>query len=184
MTEGEMLFKAHAERTRPASESQCSEVPEYVSVRLKITIIARVDALVPSLTPLGSKEIRSNALRALILTGLAVLEAPQAAKSPPGPESAVDAERPANPNAFDGLRESPRHVKSRHVSVRLEPAVIARVDALMPRFIQLGTDPTRSIALRAAILTGLDVLAPRAERSHRPVRMVLRTPRARATNSA
>ncbi len=141
-------------------ESRRPEVPAHVSVRLKITVIARVDALVPSLTPLGSKPIRSNALRALILTGLAVLEAPHLAKSPPGPDNAVDAESPENPDACDGLRESPRHIKSRHVSVRLEPAVIARVDALAPRFIQLGTDPTRSIILRATILSGLAVLDP------------------------
>ncbi len=121
-------------------ESRRPEVPAHVSVRLKITVIARVDALVPSLTPLGSKPLRSNALRALILTGLAVLEAPHVANSPPGPDNAVDAESPENPNACDGLRESPRHIKSRHVSVRLEPAVIARVDALAPRFIRLGTD--------------------------------------------
>ncbi len=147
-------------------ESQRPEVPAHVSVRLKITVIARVDALVPSLTPLGSKLIRSNALRALILTGLDILEAPHAATSPPGPDDDVNAESPENPNAFDGLRKSPRHIKSRHVSVRLKPAVLERVDALAPRFIQLGTEPTRSIVLRATILTGLAALDPSAQRSH------------------
>ena len=61
-------------------------------MRLEIPVIARLDALAPILIQLGTKPTRSDALRATILTGLVVLEPPQAAESPPCPEGAVSAE--------------------------------------------------------------------------------------------
>ncbi len=64
-------------------------------------------------------------------------------------------------NASDGLPTSQRSARSKHVSVRLDPTEIARVDALVPSLIQFGTVPTRSIALRATILAGLAVLESR-----------------------
>lgn len=45
-----------------------------------------------------------------------------------------------------------------HVSTRLDEATIARLDALAPQLAPLGVKPARSIAVRACILTGLDVL--------------------------
>ncbi len=45
-----------------------------------------------------------------------------------------------------------------HVSTRLDAPTIARLDALAPLLAPLGTTPARSVAVRAAILTGLDVL--------------------------
>ena len=45
-----------------------------------------------------------------------------------------------------------------HVSARVDPAVMARLDALAPLITPLGTTPSRSIAVRACILTGLDAL--------------------------
>jgi hypothetical protein len=45
-----------------------------------------------------------------------------------------------------------------HVSTRLDAPTIARLDALAPLLAPLGTKPARSIAVRACILTGLDVL--------------------------
>lgn len=50
-----------------------------------------------------------------------------------------------------------------HVSTRLDAATIARLDALAPLLAPLGVKPARSIAVRASILTGLDVL----EKQHR-----------------
>ena len=73
-------------------KSQRHDRLEHVSVRLEIPVIARLDALAPSLIQLGPKPTRSDALRATILTGLVVLEPPQAAESPPCPEGVVDAE--------------------------------------------------------------------------------------------
>ena len=46
----------------------------HVSARLEMTTIARLDALAPLLTSLGTTPLRSTALRAAILTGLKVLE--------------------------------------------------------------------------------------------------------------
>ena len=52
-----------------------------------------------------------------------------------------------------------------HVSTRLDPAVIERLDALAPIIAPLGTTPNRSMVTRACILVGLDVLeAEHAER--------------------
>jgi hypothetical protein len=45
-----------------------------------------------------------------------------------------------------------------HVSTRLDAATVARLDALAPLLAPLGTTPARSVAVRACILTGLDVL--------------------------
>lgn len=73
-------------------KSQCHDRLEHVSVRLEIPVVARLDALAPSLIQLGPKPTRSDALRATILTGLVVLESPQSAELPPCPEGAVDTE--------------------------------------------------------------------------------------------
>jgi hypothetical protein len=48
-----------------------------------------------------------------------------------------------------------------HVSTRLDAATIARLDAILPSVTPLGVKPSRSMAVRAAILTGLDVLEAR-----------------------
>jgi hypothetical protein len=45
-----------------------------------------------------------------------------------------------------------------HVSARVDPATTARLDTLAPLVTPLGTTPSRSIAVRACILTGLDAL--------------------------
>jgi hypothetical protein len=45
-----------------------------------------------------------------------------------------------------------------HVSARLDAATTARLDALAPLLTPLGSQPSRSIAVRACILTGLDAL--------------------------
>ena len=45
-----------------------------------------------------------------------------------------------------------------HVSTRLDAATVARLDALAPLLAPLGTIPARSIAVRACIFRGLDVL--------------------------
>jgi hypothetical protein len=45
-----------------------------------------------------------------------------------------------------------------HVSTRLDAATTARLDALAPLIAPLGTKPSRSVAVRACILTGLDAL--------------------------
>jgi hypothetical protein len=45
-----------------------------------------------------------------------------------------------------------------HVSIRLDAATIARLDALAPRIAPAGAKPVRAIATRACILAGLDVI--------------------------
>jgi hypothetical protein len=45
-----------------------------------------------------------------------------------------------------------------HVSARVDAATMARLDALAPLVTPLGTTPSRSIAVRACILTELDAL--------------------------
>lgn len=45
-----------------------------------------------------------------------------------------------------------------HVSTRLDTEAVARLDALAVKLAPLGVKPARSIAVRACILTGLDVL--------------------------
>ena len=51
-----------------------------------------------------------------------------------------------------------------HVSVRLPPETIARIDTLAGQLAPMGTEPSRSLAIRAALLTGLAALeGPRKE---------------------
>ncbi len=45
-----------------------------------------------------------------------------------------------------------------HVSTRLAPAIIERLDTLAPLMAPLGTTPNRSVVVRACVLVGLDVL--------------------------
>ncbi len=47
---------------------------------------------------------------------------------------------------------------SNHISTRLSATTVARVDALVPAVTAPGTKPSRSVAVRACILTGLDAL--------------------------
>ena len=54
----------------------------HVSARLDEPTIARLDALAPLLTSLGTTSLRSIVLRAVILTGLDVLERQHAGKLP------------------------------------------------------------------------------------------------------
>jgi hypothetical protein len=54
-----------------------------------------------------------------------------------------------------------------HVAVRLDPAVIARLDALLPLYTLPGREPRRSDALRATVLRGLEVEERRAQRKLR-----------------
>jgi hypothetical protein len=51
-----------------------------------------------------------------------------------------------------------------HVAVRLDNATIARLDALLPLYALPGREATRSDALRAVILAGIDVEERRAPR--------------------
>jgi hypothetical protein len=44
------------------------------------------------------------------------------------------------------------------VSTPLDAATVQRLDALAPLIAPLGSKPSRSMAMRACILTGLDVL--------------------------
>jgi len=44
-----------------------------------------------------------------------------------------------------------------HVAVRLDPATIARLDALLPLYALPGRGATRSDGLRAVILAGLEI---------------------------
>jgi hypothetical protein len=48
--------------------------------------------------------------------------------------------------------------------VRLDPATIARLDALLSLYVLPGRTPTRSDGLRAVILAGLEVEERRAAR--------------------
>ena len=45
-----------------------------------------------------------------------------------------------------------------HVSTRLDAAIVARLDALAPAVAPSGIKPSRSVAVRACIFTGLDAL--------------------------
>ena len=51
-----------------------------------------------------------------------------------------------------------------HVAVRLDPATIKRLDALLGLYALPGRDATRSDGLRAVILAGLEVEERRAAR--------------------
>jgi hypothetical protein len=55
-----------------------------------------------------------------------------------------------------------------HVAVRLDPATIARLDALLPLYALPGRTATRSDGLRAVILAGLEVEERRAARTLGP----------------
>ena len=55
-----------------------------VTVRLKLTILERVDAIAPEMAMPGRKANRSDALRGLIITGLDALEAERAGTPKPG----------------------------------------------------------------------------------------------------
>jgi hypothetical protein len=55
-----------------------------------------------------------------------------------------------------------------HVAVRLDEATIARLDALRPQYALPGREATRSDALRAVVLTGLEVEEKRAARRRSP----------------
>ena len=48
-----------------------------------------------------------------------------------------------------------------HVSTRIDETTVARLEKLAPLIAPIGTKPARSIAVRACILTGLDVLEAR-----------------------
>ena len=87
------------------------------------------------------------------------------------------------PNTSDGLPTSQRSAGSKHVSVRLEPKEIARVDALVPSLIQFGTVPTRTIALRATISLGSLFWNPDTQRSSLFVQRVRRVRRAWVTRT-
>ena len=58
-----------------------------------------------------------------------------------------------------------RSVKD-HVSTRLDPATIERLDALAPAMAPLGTTPNRSVVVRACVLVGLDLLEAEHARKH------------------
>lgn len=49
-------------------------------------------------------------------------------------------------------------VSMNHVSARLDAVTVARLDALAPLIAPVGTKPSRSVAVRACIFTGLDAL--------------------------
>ena len=51
-----------------------------------------------------------------------------------------------------------RRAQKNHASVRLEPEILDRIDALIPRFSTTGRSGTRSDAVRALILSGLEHL--------------------------
>ena len=55
-----------------------------------------------------------------------------------------------------------------HVAVRLDTATIARLDALLNLYALPGRDATRSDALRAVILAGIDVEERRVTRRDGP----------------
>lgn len=59
-------------------------------------------------------------------------------------------------------RDPDRDSRKGHVAVRLDAAIIARLDALLPLYELPGRQATRSDGLRAVILAGLDVEERRA----------------------
>ena len=64
----------------PASDPPQGPSHHHVSVRLQRPIIDRVDALIPAISTPWCTATRSDALRAVIVEGLEVLEARHAAK--------------------------------------------------------------------------------------------------------
>ena len=62
--------------------------------------------------------------------------------------------------------EAPPGLLAHHVAVRLDAEILARVDALEPRYSQPWRKATRSDLLRVLVLAGLDALGapPRRKR--------------------
>ena len=67
--------------------------------------------------------------------------------------------KPAKPKKNDAMA---------HVAARLDAEVIARLDALAAALAPLGSKPSRSIAARAAILTGLPILEAQYMKARKP----------------
>ena len=61
-------------------------------------------------------------------------------------------------------RPKSQRPQKENVAVRLDPATLARLDALLPLYALPGRPPTHSDGLRAVILAGLDVEELRAAR--------------------
>ena len=57
-----------------------------------------------------------------------------------------------------GNQNACAQAQKNHASVRLEPEILDRIDALIPRFSTAGHPGTRSDAVRALILSGLEHL--------------------------
>jgi hypothetical protein len=64
-------------------------------------------------------------------------------------------------------RSKGKHLPRGHVAVRLDEPTIARLDALLPLYALPGRDATRSDALRAVVLAGLELEEGRAARRAR-----------------
>ena len=62
------------------------------------------------------------------------------------------------PDTSDGLSESQGAANLKHVSVRLHANVLERLNFLVPALTPFGSKPSLSVALRAAILSGLHIL--------------------------
>jgi DNA-directed RNA polymerase specialized sigma24 family protein len=82
-------------------------------------------------------------------------------------------ERPPFPREAGGtiLRESsPAHgpPAKGHVAVRLDIPTLARIDALVPLYALPGREATRSDALRAVLLAGIDIEERRVQRNGGP----------------
>jgi hypothetical protein len=60
------------------------------------------------------------------------------------------------------IESNDKGLRKGHVAVRLDPATIARLDALLPLYALPGRSATRSDGLRAVILAGLEVEERRA----------------------
>jgi len=58
-----------------------------------------------------------------------------------------------------------RRKDPKHISVRLLPDVIARLDSIADAITPTGSMPTRSAAVRAAILAGLPMLEARQKKN-------------------
>jgi hypothetical protein len=66
------------------------------------------------------------------------------------------------------LESNDKGLRKGHVAVRLDPATIARLDALLSLYALPGRAATRSDGLRAVILAGLEVEEARAAASSAP----------------
>jgi hypothetical protein len=56
---------------------------EHVAVRLDAEVVARIDAFIPEMSTSWRKATRSDAVRKVILAGLAALEAEARLRTPP-----------------------------------------------------------------------------------------------------